>query len=99
MKRSLITQINIVRQEIDMREKVYPRMVSKGQMRQSEADHKIADMEAVLATLVFMSTHEDLIRGAVEAAKADIPDGRDRRCSEAERLPDGELPQAKGSRI
>lgn len=65
MKRSLIAQINTVQDEIDQREKVYPRIVSKGKMRQSEADHRIADMRAVLDTLMFLKLNEDVIREAV----------------------------------
>jgi hypothetical protein len=67
MKRSLISQIAEVREEINMRRRVYPSQVAKGKMRQSEADYKIATMECIVRTLFVMQRHEDAIRKLVEA--------------------------------
>lgn len=44
-------QIASVTRELALRRAVYPKQVSRGRMRQSEADHEIAAMEAVHATL------------------------------------------------
>lgn len=44
-------QIDCVRREINMRHRVYPRWVEIGRITQAHADHQIAAMEAVLATL------------------------------------------------
>lgn len=48
---SLAHQIAAVDREIRMRDRVYPRRVSNGQMRQDTADREIAAMKAVLETL------------------------------------------------
>jgi hypothetical protein len=44
-------QIRCVRREIAMREAVYPRRVAIKKMKQETADHELAAMRAVLATL------------------------------------------------
>ena len=44
-------QIREIAREIELRKRVYPRWVEDGRYTQVEADHKIAVMEAVLATL------------------------------------------------
>lgn len=62
-------QINEVQAEIAMRERVYPGLVAKRKMRQSEADHKTSCMTAVLQTLRWLQVHENTIRSAVEAKK------------------------------
>jgi hypothetical protein len=48
---SLSQQIEEVRRELQLREKVYPNMVRKGQMRPSIADYHMDRMRAVLRTL------------------------------------------------
>lgn len=48
---TLEQQIASVQREIGMRKRVYPSWVSKGKMKQAQADHEIAAMEAALATL------------------------------------------------
>lgn len=48
---SLADQIACVRREIGMRERVYPKWVAGGRMKQDAADREIAAMRAVLATL------------------------------------------------
>jgi hypothetical protein len=48
---TLSDQIASVQREIRMRSKVYPRWVADKKLTQSKADHEIAAMRAVLATL------------------------------------------------
>ena len=47
----LADQITCVRREIGMRERVYPKWVTGGRMKQEAADRELAAMRAVLATL------------------------------------------------
>jgi len=47
----LSEQIECVQREINMRHRVYPRWVEIGRITQAHADHQIAAMSAVLATL------------------------------------------------
>lgn len=44
-------QIKCVRREIAMRRQMYPKWVASGRLKKGQADHEIAAMEAVLATL------------------------------------------------
>ena len=44
-------QVLCVKREIRFRERVYPRWVSEARMTKAEADHQLAVMRAVLATL------------------------------------------------
>jgi len=53
---SLDAQIACVRREIGMRERVYPKWVSAGRMKQDAADRELAAMRAVLATLEMLAT-------------------------------------------
>jgi hypothetical protein len=48
---SVRDQIACVRREIALRERVYPRQIAAGKMKQAEADAELARMRAVLATL------------------------------------------------
>jgi len=48
---SIERQIACVKREIAMRERVYPRWVDSGKLKQSVADDEINVMKAVLATL------------------------------------------------
>lgn len=59
---SLAAQIAEVRREIDMRGHVYPGLVARGRMRQSEADLCTDRMRDVLATLQWLQRHEPSIR-------------------------------------
>lgn len=45
-------QIDSVAREIKMREYVYPTRIANKKMSQAKADHELAAMRAVLATLV-----------------------------------------------
>jgi len=58
----IASQIAEVRREIALRKNVYPGLVAKGKLRQSEADLCLARMEAVHATLMFCSENEADIR-------------------------------------
>jgi len=49
---TLDDEIAAVRREIAMRERVYPRQVSAGRLRQTAADRELALMQAVLRTLL-----------------------------------------------
>ena len=44
-------QIACIERELKMRQRVYPRWVSTGKMKQASADKEMAAMEAVLKTL------------------------------------------------
>lgn len=68
-KVSLTAQIGEVKREIALRRSVYPGLVSRGKMRQAEADLHIAYMTAVLDTLEWLRLHEPAIREAL-AVKA-----------------------------
>jgi hypothetical protein len=46
------TQIKAARRELAMRMRVYPRWIAMGKMKQDAADHEIAAMTAIVATLV-----------------------------------------------
>lgn len=49
--KSLDDQIKCVQREIAMRERVYPKLVESGRMRQSTADHELECMKDVLENL------------------------------------------------
>lgn len=55
---SLRQQIEEVEREIRLRKEVFPRMVSKGKMKQSAADYHLARMTAVLTTLLTLQQKE-----------------------------------------
>lgn len=48
---SLARQIKCVQREVGFRERVYPRRIARGSMKQAQADEETAVMRAVLATL------------------------------------------------
>jgi hypothetical protein len=62
---SLTGQIQEVEREIALRHNVYPRQVSKGDLKQATADLLIERMEAVRTTLMWLQKHEADIRGFV----------------------------------
>ena len=49
---TLDEQIASVAREIGLRQRVYPRWVADKRMSQEKADHEIAAMQSVLATLI-----------------------------------------------
>ena len=68
-KVSLTSQVAAVQREIHQRGSVYPRLVAKGQMRQSEADLHISHMQAVLDTLEWLRANETDVRAFVAAKR------------------------------
>jgi hypothetical protein len=48
---TLDMQIACIRRELAMRQRVYPKWVSAGRMKQAEADKELAAMQAVHDTL------------------------------------------------
>ncbi len=59
-------QIDCVKREIAMREEAYSRWVFSGKMKAAKADHEIAAMKAVLATLQSLAPKEPQARGLFE---------------------------------
>lgn len=54
-------QVECVRREIAMRERVYPKWVAAGRMTQKKADDELAAMAAVLGTLAGLEAKERLL--------------------------------------
>lgn len=65
-KFSIDGQIGEVEFEITMREKVYPSMVARGRMRQSEADYHLSAMKAIRTTLKWLRNNEAKIKAKVD---------------------------------
>jgi hypothetical protein len=65
MKISIGAQIEEVEREIKKRGEVYPRMVARGDMRQSVADMHIERMTGVLTTLRWLQENEAKVRAAI----------------------------------
>lgn len=57
---SLDEQIACVKREIAMRQRVYPRFIESGKLKQTKADYEIMAMKAVLETLTVLSSQETL---------------------------------------
>lgn len=57
---SLDEQIACVKREIAMRERVYPRFIESGKLKQQKADREIEAMKAVLETLTVLASQETL---------------------------------------
>jgi len=55
---SLNQQIEEVDYELDQRARVYPGLAASKKRRQSELDYHVARLQAVRATLAWLSTHE-----------------------------------------
>ena len=69
-KVTLHMQIEEARREIIMRRQVYPNLVSRGKMRQAEANHAMERMEAILCTLEWVFKNQDILVGAVNRVNA-----------------------------
>lgn len=61
----LSDMIACARREQALRKNVYPTLVAKGRMEQSEADTEIARMSAIITTLEWLQANEAAIRGRV----------------------------------
>jgi hypothetical protein len=51
-------QLDCAKRELSMRERVYPRLVSQEKMSKEKADHEIACMKAIVATLKPLAEQE-----------------------------------------
>lgn len=69
-KISLIGQIAEVDREIGEREKLYPRMVREGRMREEQRVMLMERIHAIRATLMFCREHEADIRAYMAAKKS-----------------------------
>lgn len=58
---TLKDQIACIEREITMRQRVYPRWIEAGRMKQAKADAEIRTMQAVLATLKTLEEKERLL--------------------------------------
>ena len=72
---TLEDQIKIVKREIALREKVYPRQVDYGRMDKEEADRELGGMKGVLETLEGLTKgsdpkHEEALYGLASQAFA-----------------------------
>ncbi|MBF6560523.1 MAG: hypothetical protein IVW56_09550 [Candidatus Binataceae bacterium] len=59
----LPAQIACIRREIALRERVYPKWVAAGRMKQEAADRELATMTAVLVSLEALKAADNLLRG------------------------------------
>jgi hypothetical protein len=57
-KITLVDQIRCVRREVAMRTSYYPNLIRSGRLRESQAEHELQAMEAVLATLEELARRE-----------------------------------------
>lgn len=55
---SITDQLASARRELKLRRRVYPQWVATGRLRQDTADHEIACMEAIVATLEGLAPKE-----------------------------------------
>lgn len=69
-------QIQIVRREIALRERVYPRQVAASKMTQKEADHQLGGMRSVLATLEACQYHDTIPEGGVRLELRGLKNGK-----------------------
>lgn len=66
---SINQQIEELRREIKLRERVYPHQVAKRNFTQSEADYFMGRMQAALRTLEWVKRHERAIRDAIATSE------------------------------
>lgn len=75
MAMSLSMQLEEVEYELQMRKTVYPRLITRGTLRKSEADFHIQRLEAVKKTLEWLQENEVQIKEGLallrQAATAD----------------------------
>ena len=57
-KITIADQVRAVQRELAMRERLYPTWITMGKITQEKADHEIASMRAVLASVVGLSANE-----------------------------------------
>lgn len=66
----IVAQITEVEREIALRRSVYPGLVSRGKLRQAEADLHTAQMQAVLETMKWCERNSPLIHKIVAEEKS-----------------------------
>lgn len=64
---TLNEQIDELKRELKQRERVYPRMIAQGKLRQAIAEYQMARMQAALATVERVKRLDDGLKGMVEA--------------------------------
>jgi hypothetical protein len=64
-KISLNAQLDEIDRELELRRRVYPRLVAKRELRESLANLHITRLEAVRATLAWLQANEGLIKAKV----------------------------------
>jgi len=84
MSRPLQQQISEVAREIALRKNVYPGLVGRGKMRQSEADEHLARIDAALLTLNGVERATEALRQYRRDMQfPDLDDGQRQRRIEA----------------
>ena len=75
MKRkiSIEQQISEIQREIGLRKNVYPGLVARGKMRQSEADEHMARIEAALTTLQWIRDNRAWVLAATPESPLPAP--------------------------
>ncbi|HEV8503679.1 MAG TPA: hypothetical protein VGR63_19060 [Casimicrobiaceae bacterium] len=63
---TLNEQIDELKRELKQRERVYPRLVAQGKLRQAIADYQVARMQAALATVERVKRLDDALVGMAE---------------------------------
>ena len=66
MAMSLSMQLEEVLYEIGMRQTVYPRLIQRKTLRQSEADFHVERMQAVAKTIEWLIANEQKIKAALQ---------------------------------
>lgn len=69
MKFSLQAQIEEIDRELGQRERVYPQLYAKGQLRRSVGEYQVQRLEAVKATLQWLQQNEARIKEQLGAAR------------------------------
>jgi hypothetical protein len=59
---SIADQLTCAKRELAMRRNAYPKWIASGRMKPATADHEIAAMEAIVATLQKLQDLEDISR-------------------------------------
>ena len=63
---TLNEQIDEIKRELKQRERVYPRLVAQGKLRQSIAEYQVARMQAALQTVERVKRLDDGLKGMAE---------------------------------
>ena len=63
---TLNEQIDEIKRELKQRERVYPRMIAQGKLRQAIAEYQMARMQAALATVERVKRLDNALTGMAE---------------------------------